>query len=1043
MYAAMYAVIAVAKAELGYKEKASNSQLYDKTANVGTGNYTKYCYEFDTKYTTFYGGKLGNAEWCDMFVDWCFVKALGEENAKKVLCQPSKSGGAACTTSASYYKNSGRFTTEDRPRQGYQIFFTGSNGGYRHTGLVYKVDSNYVYTIEGNTGEGVAYRKYGRASSEIGGYGIPKYESMNGKTPQIYTQFNPDIEIGFDIELEDWTFPLPLDSYSDPSYEYGAYGWRRHPIYGDIRFHYGIDLSAPNETPIYATKAGTIADITYNSGGGNIVVVDHGKIGASTYKSRYLHMIRKSEMIKVGQKVNAGDVIGHVGSTGASTGPHLHFEIYKNGSTVDPAEYVYNKQTSPIFTKTALTYDHFVPMYTSSSVTPLMEGNCNSFFKRRGYILNDNEAPILQYGKVDRLYYGGATPCGHQSYGVSSITSIVEKSAIENIIYNKSTGKFKTSALTGDEQLTVAKYIYNYLIDDGWTPNAICALLGNMVNESGLNPAKWESNIDWSKKDPERTGYIDGKKYSRGFGLIQWTNWYKLWNWAEERGLDPFDIDTQLLRISGDYDYSRLSKTSDYGAFCLKGITACSNYTNGGPLYEHITKVTPESNYIFNLTKDEFKSSNLDIAILTTAYLVNAERPAAILPDARIANALSFEEKLLDTMPQRLQAPDDKSPHWIAKGKTSDGVRGVNPYPAINGKMSVPNNNAYCWGRASEILELLTDRKIDLCTKTSQDWYDYALNTKKYDCGRVPRVGSVICWSYNKYKSGSKNYSMSYVGIVEQVIGNDSIIVSSMAHGCKASDKLDNAFEYSMLLNTNSNWGLNPKEYEFRGFIYLLEANEINKNVSVTDVLSVKSASPRYGFTSLSIGLNDVKHFNKAKIVYDLVLTPPTDKKATINGVKQHCNIYFHLSQRVNNYAGEVTEDCSTSYLSYTKDEYNSSGTHIKKTYYDGQFPMGAVFLSQGLPNELFTSKNYNSKTKQYSLSNVTKLVSLSRANVRGTYTDVFNSADFKGYDEKKTELVRFNRQLQSYLGITTVAEAYETYAYSIEVIVKQIILYR
>jgi hypothetical protein len=1040
----MYAVIAVAKSQVGYKEKATNSQLYDKTANAGDGNYTKYAHEFDTKYSGFYSGNKNGYAWCDMFVDWCFVKALGVETAKKVICQPSNSAGAGCTYSAGYYRNEGRFITNAIPKQGYQIFYKASTSGeYKHTGLVYKVDKNYVYTIEGNYGGGVSYRKVGVKSSEIGGYGIPKYEIMNGKTAQVFAQFSPDLELPANEETVGWTFPLNISDLShSPTYEYGAYGWRIHPVYGDSRFHAGIDLSAASNTPIVAARDGKVERIYYSDGGGNTVELSHTVNGVK-YKSRYLHMIEKTTEVSVNQQVTAGTIIGKVGSTGVSTGPHLHFEIHRNGSTVDPAEYIYNKQSSNLFLKTALTYDNFVPLYTSSTPTPLMEGNANSFFKRRGYILNDNESPILQHGKVDRLYYGGATPCGHQSFGTSSIASIVEKSAIENIIYNKSTGKFKTGGLSGDEQLTVATYIYNYLIDVGWTPNAICALLGNMVNESGLNPARWESNTDWSKKDPGRTGYINGEKYSRGFGLIQWTNWYKLWNWAEERGLDPYDIDTQLLRISGDYDYDRLSKTADYGVKCLNGIKACTNYTNKGPLYEYITTVTTESNYIFNLTKEEFTSSNLPIEVLTTAYLINAERPRDIYPDARITNALSFEEKLLDTMPQRLQAPDNKSPHWITKGKSVGGIRGVNPYPTVKNSMSVPNNNAYCWGRASEILSLLTNKKIDLCANTSQDWFDYALNTKVYDCGRVPRVGSIICWSYNKYKKGAKSLSKSYVGVVEQVLGNDSIVVSSMPHEVKSSDSLEDVFEYSMIRNTNSNWGLDQREYEFRGFIYLMEAEEINKNVSVTDVLKVKASSPRYSHTSLSIGINDMRHFNKAKLVYDLILTPPTESKASITAVKNHCNMYFHLSQRVDNYNGEEPEDCSTSYLPYTKDEYDSNEEHIKKTYYEGQFPLGVAFVLQGLPSELFTSKNYDKKTKTYRMQDVTNIVSLRRANVRGTYTDIFNDADFEGYDDKKTQLVRFNRQLQSYLGVTMVANAYETYPYSVEIIIKQIILYR
>lgn len=79
-------VLAVAVAEIGYKEKASNSQLDDKTANAGSANYTKYARDFDKKYPNWYNGKKNGFAWCDMFVDWCFLTAYGYENALRLLC---------------------------------------------------------------------------------------------------------------------------------------------------------------------------------------------------------------------------------------------------------------------------------------------------------------------------------------------------------------------------------------------------------------------------------------------------------------------------------------------------------------------------------------------------------------------------------------------------------------------------------------------------------------------------------------------------------------------------------------------------------------------------------------------------------------------------------------------------------------------------------------------------------------------------------------------------------------------------------------------
>lgn len=182
-------LLKVAEAEVGYLEKETNKNLASKTANAGDENYTKYANDFDKTYTTFYNGKKNGAAWCDMFVDWCFVKAFGEALALKLLGQPKKSCGAGCKFSADYFKKINRFYAS--PKAGDQIFFKNSSGTPCHTGLVYKVDSTYVYTIEGNTssasgvvanGGSVEKKKYKINSSSIYGYGRPDYSIIDGKT---------------------------------------------------------------------------------------------------------------------------------------------------------------------------------------------------------------------------------------------------------------------------------------------------------------------------------------------------------------------------------------------------------------------------------------------------------------------------------------------------------------------------------------------------------------------------------------------------------------------------------------------------------------------------------------------------------------------------------------------------------------------------------------------------------------------------------------------------------------------------------------------
>lgn len=170
-------VIKVAKNEVGYLEKASNYDLYSKTGNAGTKNYTKYAYEIDTKYPNFYNGKKNGYDWCDVFVDWCFITAYGVSNAKRLLCQPDHSLGAGCTYSYRYYKS--KKQVGKTPEVGAQIFFGYSEDDLAHTGIVIDLDANYVWTIEGNTGSSVnevKQKRYYRNYEWIFGYGYPDYD---------------------------------------------------------------------------------------------------------------------------------------------------------------------------------------------------------------------------------------------------------------------------------------------------------------------------------------------------------------------------------------------------------------------------------------------------------------------------------------------------------------------------------------------------------------------------------------------------------------------------------------------------------------------------------------------------------------------------------------------------------------------------------------------------------------------------------------------------------------------------------------------------
>jgi len=112
------------------------------------------------------------------------------------------------------------------------------------------------------------------------------------------------------------------------------FGIRKHPVYGDLRMHNGVDIAAAHGTNVVAADSGTVITSTYNSNYGNYVVISHGD-GLTTL---YAHL--SSRQVTAGTAVTKGQVVGLVGSTGISTGPHLHFEVSLNGTRVNPRNYL-------------------------------------------------------------------------------------------------------------------------------------------------------------------------------------------------------------------------------------------------------------------------------------------------------------------------------------------------------------------------------------------------------------------------------------------------------------------------------------------------------------------------------------------------------------------------------------------------------------------------------------------------------------------------------------------------------------------------------
>ena len=125
--------------------------------------------------------------------------------------------------------------------------------------------------------------------------------------------------------------PIDVKDYTMSS----GYGYRRDPVYGSTKFHAGLDFAEKNGIPVYATGDGTVTVAERKSGYGNCIDIDHGY----NYLTRYAHL--SEILVSPGQSVKRGDYIGKVGSTGKSTGPHLHYEVRFKDEPQNPVNYYF------------------------------------------------------------------------------------------------------------------------------------------------------------------------------------------------------------------------------------------------------------------------------------------------------------------------------------------------------------------------------------------------------------------------------------------------------------------------------------------------------------------------------------------------------------------------------------------------------------------------------------------------------------------------------------------------------------------------------
>lgn len=330
-----------------------------------------------------------------------------------------------------------------------------------------------------------------------------------------------------------WMLPISYTRISSP------FGYRKHPISGKRKHHNGIDLPAPKNTPIYATRGGTITLRTYHSSAGNYIKIKHPRDPQNSntheYVSVYMHMNKFEDGLSVGDEVVQGQLIGYVGTTGSSTGDHLHFGITDNdvpydehsGRWVDPVNYIFGKddpsdsslESFQSVEKELPKYDDFIPPHINDFIT---DGFVENLHYRRGLLLKENSVTLLDGNKMNHRIGGGYSNIG-LSDSANNLPNIQEESPTIN--------------------------------DAMW--------LSHSVKDSNINPY---ANIIGGSSLPGNNAYCWGRVYSM---------------------LSDYGIQDNINLNSNTsldwFDYNQYNQIYDYGIIPRTGSVICwtyKDYTN-------------------------------------------------------------------------------------------------------------------------------------------------------------------------------------------------------------------------------------------------------------------------------------------------------------------------------------------------------------------------------------------------------------------------------------------------------------------------------
>lgn len=198
-------VASTAISQIGYHEKASNSNLDSFTGNSGSANWNKYAADIDKNYPGYFNGSKNGYEWCTSFVTWCFLTNFGAEATHKMLYTPQKSLAAGCVYAVQYFKAAGAYYS--KPEVGDQWFAKDSAGDPCHTGIVVAVNGSQFTIVEGNKNNRVEKNVYNVGGYTTHGFGRPKWSVVASSTPTTYTEGWVKDSNGWWYRYKDGSYP--------------------------------------------------------------------------------------------------------------------------------------------------------------------------------------------------------------------------------------------------------------------------------------------------------------------------------------------------------------------------------------------------------------------------------------------------------------------------------------------------------------------------------------------------------------------------------------------------------------------------------------------------------------------------------------------------------------------------------------------------------------------------------------------------------------------------------------------------------------------